>query len=219
MKPEAILFDLDDTLTDRRVSLAGYARIFASEFGERLEELSGADLYDRIVSIDQNGYNPRRAEDLHEQLPWISSPGHEQLFDHWTGTYPECCIARLGMRDTLIALRERGIELAVVTNGPALGQRSKLLHLEVVDYFSSVAVSGDDDISKPDARIFERALKPIQVAPEHAWFVGDHPQNDVVGARDAGLTGIWLQANHDWPQDQPGPQHRITALPELLDLL
>ena len=35
---KAILFDLDDTLTDRRASIACYAQRFASSFGGRMQD-------------------------------------------------------------------------------------------------------------------------------------------------------------------------------------
>jgi FMN phosphatase YigB (HAD superfamily) len=43
--------------------------------------------------------------------------------------------------------------------------------------------------------------------------------NDVLGARGAGLTGVWLKgAMHDWPADfERGLE--IESLPELLELL
>ena len=42
-------------------------------------------------------------------------------------------------------------------------------------------------VSKPDPRIFDIALDAMGVAPEDAWYAGDTPAFDVVGARAAGL--------------------------------
>ena len=47
--------------------------------------------------------------------------------------------------------------------------------------------SGAVGVSKPDPRIFQIALDAIGVAAADAWYVGDMPGIDVVGARAAGL--------------------------------
>ena len=50
--------------------------------------------------------------------------------------------------------------------------------------------SGAVGVSKPDPRIFQIALDAIGVAAADAWYVGDMPGIDVVGARAAGLWPI-----------------------------
>lgn len=52
-----------------------------------------------------------------------------------------------------------------------------------------------------------------------AWFVGDHPVNDVLGAAAVGLRPIWLRGVHSWPSDHPMPASQIGALPELVGLV
>ena len=69
-------------------------------------------------------------------------------------------------------LREH--EVAQVGAGPGV---------EVECIVDSTAVG----VAKPDPRIFEIALDAMGVAAADAWYVGDTPAFDVVGARDAGL--------------------------------
>lgn len=47
--------------------------------------------------------------------------------------------------------------------------------------------SGAVGVEKPDPRIFKIALDALDAAPERAWYVGDTPVVDVVGARRAGI--------------------------------
>ena len=50
--------------------------------------------------------------------------------------------------------------------------------------------SGAVGVSKPDPRIFQIALDAIGIEAADAWYVGDMPAIDVVGARAAGLWPI-----------------------------
>lgn len=54
-----------------------------------------------------------------------------------------------------------------------------------------ILISEWEGIKKPDPRIFNVALKQLQVSPNEAIFVGDHPENDVKAAQDVGMKGIW----------------------------
>jgi HAD superfamily hydrolase (TIGR01509 family) len=46
--------------------------------------------------------------------------------------------------------------------------------------------------TKPDPRIFRRAVDGLRVAPAEATFVGDSPARDMAGARAIGMPHIWL---------------------------
>jgi putative hydrolase of the HAD superfamily len=57
-------------------------------------------------------------------------------------------------------------------------------------------------LSKPDPRIFMRALDELGVAPADATFVGDSAARDMAGARALGMRHIWLVAD---PPPPGGP--------------
>ncbi len=46
---------------------------------------------------------------------------------------------------------------------------------------------------KPDARIFQYALKMMGVRPERCVHVGDSLHSDIRGAQELGITGIWIE--------------------------
>ena len=97
--------------------------------------------------------------------------------------------ARPGLR----ALAATGVALGVVSNADGLmGQRLRDLEILQVGPGLGVEVgcvidSGAVGVMKPDPRIFELALTALDVAASDAWYVGDMPAFDVVGARRAGL--------------------------------
>ena len=54
---------------------------------------------------------------------------------------------------------------------------------------------------------------------EEIAFVGDHPKNDVLGAQNAGMTGIWIEAMVPWPGTIDAPEHSVKNLSEVVDLV
>ncbi|GAA3314664.1 hypothetical protein GCM10020331_007770 [Ectobacillus funiculus] len=46
-------------------------------------------------------------------------------------------------------------------------------------------------LKKPQAEIFLRALERLDVSPEESVYVGDHPENDVIAARNVGMNAVW----------------------------
>ena len=109
--------------------------------------------------------------------------------------------------------------LGVITNGSVRKQNVKIDTLGIRQYMDAIVISEQVGIEKPDKRIFHTAVSSISVKPPEAWFVGDHPINDVLGADEAGLTGIWMEVGYSWPEDHDGPKWKIHRMNELLSLL
>jgi putative hydrolase of the HAD superfamily len=122
------------------------------------------------------------------------------------------------MEETLLALRATGIRLGVVTNGGGANQRAKIEALGLRHYVDSIIISGEVGVEKPDARIFALALAELGCEPARAWFVGDHPHNDALGAANAGLHAIWLRGVRPWPAGVEPAGRSVDSLRELLAL-
>jgi putative hydrolase of the HAD superfamily len=67
-----------------------------------------------------------------------------------------------------------------------------LQSLELSSYFSSVTISTQAHVAKPDPQIFAMALAKHNCPPEAAWHIGDSLVEDYQGAKAAGLRGIWI---------------------------
>jgi len=218
---DAVLFDLDETLTDRSASMSRYAALFHRDFACHLRRVSVAEVESTLVALDERGYRPR--DDVYagivKWLQWDSEPDVSVVRDHWRTSFPASAVARVGLEETLIALTGWGIRLGIVTNGSVMGQSAKIEHLGIGKYFSSVVISEAADCKKPDPRIFRRALDEIGCDAAVTWFVGDHPVNDVLGSAEAGLVPVWLEGIHPWPVGHTDPERRIRALHELLGLV
>jgi len=80
-------------------------------------------------------------------------------------------------------------------------------------------VSEGAGFRKPDCRIFQSALDVLALEAAECAFVGDHPVNDIVGSREAGLTAVWLAGMHPWPADVLKSEHSIIRLAEIHSIL
>jgi putative hydrolase of the HAD superfamily len=90
--------------------------------------------------------------------------------------------------------QSQGIELGIISNFDSRLHRV-LPALKLDGFFSSVTLSTQAGVAKPDRQIFELALAKHNCAPEDAWHVGDSFRQDYEGARTAGLRGVWLRRN------------------------
>ena len=89
----------------------------------------------------------------------------------------------------LAGLRRRGIRRVVVSNWDcSLGGVLAELGLDV----DAVVTSAEVGASKPDARIFAAGLQAAGCSAGEALHVGDSLDNDVAGARAAGIRAVHL---------------------------
>ena len=95
--------------------------------------------------------------------------------------------------ETLDALGS--FRLGVISNGSSAQQRQKLAEVGVLDRFTAVVISEDIGVAKPHPGIFEAACEAVGASPSACVHVGDRLDADALGARDAGLTGVWLDRN------------------------
>lgn len=219
--PSAILFDLDDTLNDRWASIQHYSGTFLARFQSRLNAPDLAGLATAIRRADHRGYRskPEVFAELRLTLPWSVAPSVEELTAHWLEHFPLAIQARTHAREVLDVLQRHGFTLGMVTNGHTGGQNRKIERLGLRAFFSAVVISEEVGMMKPDPAIFLHTVRRLGVQPSEAWFVGDNPINDILGAAGAGLKPIWLRGIHPWPDGIPEPEVKIDSLDQLLPML
>ena len=228
MIPDGILFDLDNTLAHRDLGIASYAGRFAQDFGTRLVDPDAAAIAALIVERDNGGYGvvgspfATLREDiaaaLAERLRWHEPTMPAELLDHWIAQFPLHAVEMPGASAVLDRLGAMGIATGIVSNGAESSRRELVRRLGFDRRIRTLVSSERAGARKPDALIFELAARELGVPAERCWFVGDHPVNDIQGARAAGMRAIWLAGFHRWPDDGVATT-TIAALSELEPLL
>lgn len=176
------------------------------EQGRTLPPLAGACALSFSVverhwrSID-DGQNPQLSTILREVLVAWGLPEDaldEGLLDSAVTAYCTALQALVrplpGAQETLAALHAQGLRLGLVSNTvwPGVFHLEDLERFGLASYLECTLFSADVGIWKPDPRIFHLALEALDLQPDEAAYVGDHPYFDVYGAQQAGLRGIWM---------------------------
>ncbi len=90
---------------------------------------------------------------------------------------------------TLDALAARGARLGILSNFSA-NLENVLRQVGVHHYFAFFVVSALAGVEKPDARIFDLAVRAAQCPRARMVYVGDSIFHDIDGARNAGLAAV-----------------------------
>jgi HAD superfamily hydrolase (TIGR01549 family) len=123
----------------------------------------------------------------------------------WCGLDPEAV-------HVIGELKRAGLRVGVISNTED-GRLQELLEMiEIASHLDLLVDSHVVGLRKPDAVIFHHALEQLNVAPHEAVYIGDSYGHDVVGAQQAGLRAILLDAL-DLYKESDCP--RIHALSEL----
>ena len=109
----------------------------------------------------------------------------------------------------------RRYRLGAISNGNASVEHVGLGHL-----IEHAVGASDLQLAKPDPGIFHHLAERFAAEPAQIAYVGDHPEYDVQGSREAGLRAIWINREGlAWPGDLPSPEHEVGDLHELEALL
>lgn len=101
-------------------------------------------------------------------------------------------------RPTLESLRRRGLKLGIISNWD-IRLRPLLERLKLAGFFDAIAVSAEVGSAKPSATIFQHTAQALSVPPSAMLHVGDSLEEDVRGARAAGLRAVWLRRSRRAP--------------------
>lgn len=233
--PMAMFFDLDDTI----ISFNGIAIPLWRELSEvycqrtgnfRAHQLFGAirqaaDRYwgnkERHREGRLNIANARRqiVKQAFRELGADDERAAYALADEFSTKRVERIIMFPGAKETLEALKQRGIGLALITNGDAEGQNAKIDRFQLRPYFEQVFVEGEVGFGKPDPRVYQLALETMQVSPQEVWMIGDNLEWDVGAPQKFGIYGIWNDyRNKGLPQSSDVvPDRIINSIRELVE--
>jgi putative hydrolase of the HAD superfamily len=87
----------------------------------------------------------------------------------------------------------------------------------IARHVQSVVVSEAVGVKKPDRQIFEAAQERLGVSATQSIFIGDHPQNDIVGPQALGMKAIWFR--DDFWGGAPTAQAQTDRLLEIPGLI
>jgi len=199
--PKAIFFDAAGTLFFLTHGVGHHYALVGNEIGLKLDPAK----LDRAFHNAWNSMPPRapingpRENDdkdwwrqlvdlvLNEVAPSMNELDHDNFFEIAYEHFAEAGVWELypEVVEVLENLQAR-FQLAVISNFDGR-LRMILEQLGVSKFFPHVFISSELGADKPDPEIFQRALKVIQLAPNHVLHVGDDPERDWKAASATGV--------------------------------
>ncbi len=224
MNYEWLLIDADDTLFDYDAAeVQALERAFA-DFGLALKPCH-VEAYRRINkalwlafeggAISQQALRTERFRKLFQEIGITAD--EEAFSSYYLVHLGQSGILLPGAKALLEALAGR-VGLALITNGIAAVQRSRLACSGLERYFDVVVISEEVGAAKPDQVIFDAAFVRMGNPSRSAVFmVGDSLSSDMAGAIAYGVDACWFN-----PQGKPRPVdlglcYEIRRLDEVLD--
>lgn len=222
---KAVVFDLDHTLFDRYatfssiLSLPKAYTVFNEVLGkEKLLKLwSNADK--ELIHLDNPW--PRVYANLKKANALLPDIEEEAFYKkHIVELYKLTAVLYDDTLSTLNQLREAGFALGIITNGLPSTQNSKIALLGIKPYVDEIIISGEYNIDKPDRKLFDIMADRLSLKSEEMLYVGDHPLNDIEGARNAGYKTAWINATGRWSLPEiKRADYEINRLSELCSIL
>jgi putative hydrolase of the HAD superfamily len=234
--PEAILFDLDDTIITAEVRTEDLWKELCYRYAKHIEGLKGEVLFlevnkardwywadperHRIKRLNLTKARRELIELVFSKLGIENEKVCYSLADSFTAKRQEMITLIPGAIDTLVHFKNTGAAMALITNGASDFQRQKIDRFELAQYFEYILVEGEFGAGKPDISVFTHVLGILGASPENAWMVGDDLKRDILGANEAGIFSIWVDPQNKGLPDNASikPDRIITTISELVQI-
>ncbi|MDA0769247.1 MAG: HAD-IA family hydrolase [Chloroflexi bacterium] len=232
--PPAILFDLDDTILSFGTLAEDAWKQVIGEYVPKLNDVSADALYQAVVERREwywsdperhrrgrlgieNAYD----EIVRQAFTLLGIPSMQlatRLAEDYESTRGAEVKPFPGAVDTLRLIRDKGVKMALVTNGDKETQRGKINDHDLERFFDCIIVEGEFGVGKPNDEVYLHAMETLGVRPNETWMVGDNFEWEVVAPKRLGLTAIWVDSRAEGLPVAPSvmPDRIINSISELI---
>lgn len=212
MTISCVVFDLDGTLVDASADIAEALNVAFLPFGVRTLEPG------EVASLLGGG--PRVL--VERALGLLGVHVAEKTLEHALKDYSAAyqadpttqTVILADAGESLPALREAGMKLAVCTNKRTEIAKRVLVDLELADFFDAVVGSDVVKNPKPHPDHLLETLSELGCSPSATLYVGD-TSIDAAAAHAAGVAYVQVA----WAEESEVPAKRIRRFAEILDVV
>ncbi len=191
----AVLFDLDNTLYSEEDYVASGFEA-AADFLAKHENLDAGTLQKRMLSILHAQGRGRVFNTLLAELKLNDPTWLRTLLLVYRSHRPAISLCPQA-KAALVALKDRGLQLGLVTDGAASVQRRKIAALDLEGYMDVIVCTDElgRGCAKPSTVPFGVALTMLGVAPEETAYIADDESKDFAGPNRLGMTSVQVQGS------------------------
>ena len=180
---KAIIFDMDGTLVDSSITIVNainYVR----------KNLNLPPLEEGLILEKVNDPKLNPAEYFYEVEAFTEE--HEGWFsEYYTLNHEKELRLYQDIKELLKSLKEEGYKLAIATNSYRGSTLESLGHLNILDYFESLACYDDVGRGKPAPDMLEKNLKEMKIDASDALFIGDS-ERDMLASKTAQIDYLMI---------------------------
>lgn len=227
MEIKSVCFDLDGTLYDFQKVMRHSLKIVLAELTRRIPECRERLSIDTMIQIRDRTAQELKGKTTNLEEVRLASFKRtlnycgvndddlaEQLNQLYLRHRFEDVVLFDDVPPTLEKLRQRYI-LGIVSNGNSYPEKIGLER-----YFQFIVLAQEVGMEKPDPGIFHLAIERAGCLPGEFLYVGDSPENDIIGAKRAGVKVAWFnKTNARLRPEIPRPEYEIGKLSMLLGIL
>lgn len=219
---DAAAFDLDGTLFDHPHAAAEGARVVLASRG-----LEPSDAHVELwfaaearhfgrwltgeLSWDEQRRERVRDVFANTGLPRPSDAEADAVFDDFRVAYRAHWRAYADVVETLERLREQGVRIGVLTNGPLWQQQEKLDLTGLAPLVDVVCAADEIGAPKPERAAFDAVVAALDVPREKVVFIGDDAHADLAGAQGAGIRAALVRSRERGVAELPSALRRAAA--------
>ncbi|MBP3609203.1 MAG: HAD family hydrolase [Lachnospiraceae bacterium] len=187
---KAVIFDMYETLITHYQSPLYFGAQMAADIGipeQRFRELwrpteddrsTGKMTLEEVVEMILRKTD-RYSEELFHKLIEKRIAAKLECFNH---VHPE-------IFPLLEKLKEKGLRIGLISN--CFSEEAKVIReCALFPYFEAAYLSYEQGVQKPDAEIFFRCMKELDVRPEECLYVGDGGSRELEAASGLGMKAV-----------------------------
>ena len=227
MKYKVILFDADDTLFD-------FKRAERYAFLKTLEDLNIVENREKLMKIysninkeiweefdkgkiTQENLKVDRFKRFLKKVNLSKSP--LEFSDRYLHNLAKASFL-YDESENLIKNLSYKYRLMIITNGLTIVQNNRIRNSKIAKYFEKIIISEEVGVAKPNAKIFEYALKEINHKNKKTvLMVGDSLTSDIKGGINFGIDTCWINWNKISNKKDYIPTYEVSNLLSLNNLL
>ncbi len=178
-----VIFDMDGTLVDSSLTIVNAINYVRSKLSLApltkeviLNKVNDPELNPALFFYETDEFTPQQEE-------WFS--------EYYTNNHERELQLYNGIEELLKELKAKGYLLAIATNSYRSSTLESLGHLNVIDYFSTIACYDDVGRGKPAPDMLEKNLKDTNLEAKDAIFVGDS-ERDLMAANSLNMDYIMI---------------------------
>lgn len=182
-RPNAVIFDWDNTLVDSWGTIQAALNMTFEDFGKPKWSLD--ETKQRVARSLRDSFPVLFGEERWEEAK-------DSFYGHFRSIHLDTLTPLTGAHDLLCALRDNGIYTGVVSNKNGDFLREEANHLGWTPFFGQIIGATDAQNDKPAADPVHMAMGDSAASQyENLWFVGDSVV-DIQCARNVGATAILI---------------------------